>query len=144
MIKIKLAVIIISTFLWIGFVCAISFMEAWLKFRARGVTVPIGLSIGKLIFGVLNKMEWLFATIIFIGLLIGENQIKTWHVAPLGIAAALLSVQTVWLLPALDKMADAYIKRGNLQVSSLHRYFVVAEVIKVIALIFFGIGYLKY
>lgn len=28
-----------AVFLWISFVCAISFMEAWLKFRAPGITV---------------------------------------------------------------------------------------------------------
>ena len=37
-------------YLWIGFVCAISFMEAWLKFRAPGVNLQIGLGIGRLNF----------------------------------------------------------------------------------------------
>jgi len=41
--------------LWLGFVLSISFMEAWLKFQAEGVTQVIGLSIGRLVFGVLNK-----------------------------------------------------------------------------------------
>jgi len=58
-------------FLWAGFVCAISFMEAWLKFRAPGVTLPIGLGIGKLIFAALNKVEWVFGIVIFIMLLKG-------------------------------------------------------------------------
>lgn len=40
---------------WIGFVCAISFLEAWLQFQTPGVTLPIGLGIGKLVFGALNK-----------------------------------------------------------------------------------------
>ena len=31
---------LMSIFLWIGFVCAISFLEAWLKFRAPGVSFP--------------------------------------------------------------------------------------------------------
>ena len=35
------------SFIWLGFVGAISFMEAWLKFCAPGVTRPIGLGIGK-------------------------------------------------------------------------------------------------
>ena len=47
-------------FLWIGFVGAISFMEAWLKFKAPGVTMPIGLGIGKLVFNALNKMAQMF------------------------------------------------------------------------------------
>jgi len=43
-----------------GFVLSISFMEAWLKFQAEGVTQAIGLSIGRLVFGALNKVEWFF------------------------------------------------------------------------------------
>ena len=45
MIRSKYTLAILSTFIWIGFVSAISFMEAWLKFRASGVTLPIGLGI---------------------------------------------------------------------------------------------------
>ena len=56
------------TFLWIGFVCAISFMEAWLKFQAPEVTLSIGLGIGRLVFQTLNKIEWVFAIGIIITL----------------------------------------------------------------------------
>jgi hypothetical protein len=35
------------TFVWLGMVLAISFLEAPLKFRAPGVTLPIGLAIGR-------------------------------------------------------------------------------------------------
>lgn len=38
------------TFVWLGMVLAISFLEAPLKFRAPGVTLPIGLGIGRLVF----------------------------------------------------------------------------------------------
>ena len=34
------------TFTWLGMVLAISFLEAPLKFRAPGITVPLGLLIG--------------------------------------------------------------------------------------------------
>jgi len=50
MTTVKMPVAAICTFVWIGFVCAISFMEAWLKFRAPGITVPLGLGIGRLVF----------------------------------------------------------------------------------------------
>ena len=38
------------TFVWLGTVLGISFLEAPLKFRAPGVTLPIGLGIGRLVF----------------------------------------------------------------------------------------------
>ena len=51
------AVAVALTFLWLGMVLAISFVEAPLKFRAPGVTLPIGLGIGRLVFRALNAVE---------------------------------------------------------------------------------------
>ena len=36
---------------------AVSFLEAPLKFRAPGVTLPIGLAVGRLVFRALNRAE---------------------------------------------------------------------------------------
>lgn len=57
MMIIKFPISIIAVFLWLGFVFAISFMEAWIKFRAPGMTLQIGLGIGRLVFNALNKIE---------------------------------------------------------------------------------------
>lgn len=48
---VKYPVAIAAVFIWIGFVGVISFMEAWLKFRAPGITLSLGLGIGRLVFG---------------------------------------------------------------------------------------------
>jgi len=42
---------------WIGFVCAISFFESWIKFRAPGITLAVGLRVGKKVFNALNRVE---------------------------------------------------------------------------------------
>lgn len=60
-VPIKYPVALAAVFVWLGFVCAISFMEAWLKFRAPGITLPLGLGIGRLVFAALNKVEWILA-----------------------------------------------------------------------------------
>ncbi|MFW6600376.1 hypothetical protein ACQBAU_12945 [Propionibacteriaceae bacterium Y2011] len=57
------ALTIAATFLWLGMVLAISFIEAPLRFRAPGVTVPIGLGIGRIVFRALNVAELLFAVV---------------------------------------------------------------------------------
>ncbi|MFV0266780.1 MAG: hypothetical protein ACK5HT_06560, partial [Draconibacterium sp.] len=57
---------IAAVFIWIGFVGAISFMEAWLKFRAPGITVALGLGIGRLVFQVLNKIEMVLAVVVIV------------------------------------------------------------------------------
>ena len=48
-------------------VLAVSFLEAPLKFRAPGVTLPIGLGIGRLVFRALNSAEALLAAGILSG-----------------------------------------------------------------------------
>ncbi|WP_200881112.1 hypothetical protein [Cellulophaga sp. E6(2014)] len=52
------------TFIWVGFIGAISFMEAWLKFRAPGIDTALGLGIGQLVFSALNKVEITSAVLI--------------------------------------------------------------------------------
>jgi len=128
--------------IWIGFVGAISFMEAWLKFKAPGVTLPIGLGIGRLVFAALNKMEWVAFLISFISLVQFKARWKSTEMFLL-FAAGILIVQTIWLLPALDARAELYITGTAVPPSNLHFYYVAAEGLKMIALITVAISLLK-
>lgn len=136
MTKFRLA--IVSVFLWIGFVCAISFMEAWLKFSAPGVTIPIGLGIGRLVFSALNKVEWLLAILIIANLFLSKSKLFSWQNSLYFIPIILLLIQTFWLLPALDARAELYIQGQIPPASTLHYYFVGVEIIKVVCLAIFG------
>ena len=60
----SLALATAVTFVWLGMVTAISFLEAPLKFRAPGVTLPIGLGIGRLVFRALNIAELTLAVVL--------------------------------------------------------------------------------
>lgn len=51
------------TFVWLGMVLAISFLEAPLKFRAPDVTRQLGLGIWRRVFRVLNSAEVAFAVV---------------------------------------------------------------------------------
>lgn len=135
----KSPLLVMSIFLWIGFVCAISFMEAWLKFQAPGITLPLGLGIGRLVFEALNKVEWVFALVSIFCLI----KISSYHfkgslllfVIPL----LLLIVQSVWLLPVLDHRAQLHIDGAVVPSSAYHIYYVAAETLKVICLLWFGL-----
>ena len=50
----------VLTTLWMGFVLAISGMEAWMKFRAPFVPKPLLLDVGRTIFPALNSIEKAF------------------------------------------------------------------------------------
>lgn len=139
MMSLKTAPAIVATFLWIGFVSAISFMEAWLKFQAPGITIPLGLGIGRLVFNALNKVEFVLAFIIIIQLVLsksyGINRQSIWFLIPF----VLLISQTFWLLPALDVRADMHIQQQHVPPSNLHIYYVAMEVVKVFCLSLFGL-----
>lgn len=143
MIIVKYPVALIAVFLWIGFVCAISFMEAWLKFRAPGINLALGLGIGRLVFNALNKVEWVFAIAIFINFIAVGASLSNWQKLLFFIPSLLLIVQSVWLLPALDARAELHIQAQQVPPSNLHFYYVGAEILKVLSLIFLGLTFFK-
>jgi len=132
-----------SVFLWIGFLGAISFMEAWLKFQAPGVTVPLGLGIGRLVFGALNMVEWVLALAVLANLIFAKGGVFSLTNTLYFIPLFLLALQTVWLLPALDVRAELHIQGHEPGTSNLPFYYVGMEVVKVVCLLIFGIKLFK-
>lgn len=136
--SIKSPIVVICTFLWIGFVTGISFLEAPLKFQAPDITLALGLGIGRLVFAALNKVEWVLALAIAFSLFRqqgGLGGINRLFLVPL----LVLLVQTLWLLPALDARAELHIQGAVVPDSFLHVYYVLAEVIKIGCLLTFGL-----
>ncbi len=120
------------TFLWLGMVLAISFMEAPLKFRAPGVTVPIGLGIGRLVFRALNGVEAALA------LLLGVIWVLSWpqyngSFFVMGAVVCLL-LQVVAVRPALTRRSDAVLAGEDSPRSRAHHVYVLLELLKVAAL----------
>ena len=126
-------------YLWVGFVSAISFMEAWLKFKAEGVTRLIGLSIGREVFFTLNKVEIVFAMLIGILWLLLVRAKKHRHsLLILGIPMFIVSLQTICLLPILDERAGCIIANKTVAPSYIHMVYVLTEIIKVMSLLWTG------
>ncbi|MEZ4886125.1 MAG: hypothetical protein R3E32_15425 [Chitinophagales bacterium] len=133
--------LIASTFIWCGLLLGISFMEAPLKFQAPNITLELGLGIGQLVFGVLNKMELVLAVLIA-GSLWMIKPSKRINIA-YGIIIAILLVQTFVLLPFLSERI-VMIQNGQMPPQSpMHWYYIVAEVVKLGLLLFGGIAFLK-
>ncbi len=134
---------IAAVFIWIGFVCAISFMEAWLKFRAPGITIPLGLGIGRLVFQALNKVELVLSITIMGSILVSGIGGYKWRYLFFLIPFLILVVQSIWLLPLLDARAEMHIEGQIAPSSNLHFYYGASEVVKVFCLIIFGIKLFK-
>ncbi|MCD9879328.1 hypothetical protein [Streptomyces guryensis] len=134
------AVAVAVTFVWLGMVLAISFLEAPLKFRAPGVTIPIGLGIGRLVFRALNLVEAALAVVIVAAVAVGEPPGRV--VGPVAAAAVLLLAQLLVVRPRLNRRSDRVLSGEDLPRSRDHLYYVALEGAKVAALIALGIGLL--
>jgi hypothetical protein len=125
-----------TTFVWLGMVLAISFLEAPLKFRAPGVTLRIGLGIGRLIFRALNTFELLFAVIVAAALF--THRTTTLLDSALAIAVAALLTQLVLVRPLLSKRTAEVLAGDEGRRSGAHYAYVALELVKVIALVIAG------
>lgn len=125
-------------FVWLGLVLGISFLEAPLKFRAPGVTVRIGLGIGRLVFRALNSVEAVLATVVVTAVAAGGAPLTVTVFT--GIAAGLLAAQLVVVRPRLNRRSDRVLAGEDLPRSRGHLYYVALETVKVAALIGLGIS----
>jgi len=133
--------IIIITFIWVGFVLGISFLEAPLKFTAPDITLALGLGIGRIVFGALNKIEIVFSIFILISFLICKFSFK--HHFLYLLAFFIVFIQSVWLIPILDERAGLIISGQEVEKTSHHVIYIIIELLKVIFLILAGIRFLK-
>ncbi|OBK94461.1 hypothetical protein A5645_16330 [Mycobacterium asiaticum] len=125
------------TFVWLGMVLAISFLEAPLKFRAPNVTLPIGLGIGRLVFRALNTAEVVFALVTGAIALAGPTPMRI--IVALAVAVAMLAVQLVAVRPRLTKRSDQVLAGSDGPRSHAHYVYVALETVKVVALLAAGI-----
>lgn len=132
-------IMIIACFIWAGFMGAISFMESWLKFRAEGVDLISGLRIGRLIFKALNRVEWCFLVILWGGYVLAKPAVLPIQALSYFILTIIMLVQTVWLLPVLDRRAIARINGQKTPRSFLHIWFAGLELVKFVILLDAGI-----
>src|SRR5438067_1809392 len=94
-------------FLWLGMVLGLSFLEAPLKFRAPGITIPLGLGIGRLVFAALNRVEVALLVGITATLVVAPR--PTTAVWTAGLLVAVLTAQLLGVKPALTRRSDRVI-----------------------------------
>lgn len=121
------------TILWIGFLLAISFIEAPLKFRTPSLALPVALEIGYIAFHALNSVEITFAGLIIAAACLGQASRRTILFA-LGVVAILI-IQTILLFTRLDAQTLAIINGLETSPAPYHIVYMGLDVIKLLALI---------
>ncbi|PVX59741.1 hypothetical protein [Rhodococcus globerulus] len=118
---------------WLGMVAAISFLEAPIKFRAPGVSLAIGLGIGRKVFTALNAVELVLALILAASCVVAkpDTPALTFFV----LAALVLVVQVVVIRPRLGKRSDRVLAGEVLPRSKMHLVYIAFELLKVVLLI---------
>ncbi|GAA1553152.1 hypothetical protein GCM10009789_03350 [Kribbella sancticallisti] len=124
-------------FLWLGMVLAISFLEAPLKFRAPGVTIPIGLGIGRIVFRALNRAEIALTLVALVAITVGRPPGSV--VALFAAVVVILAGQLIAVRPRLNRRSDRVLAGENPPRSTVHLYYVALEAAKVLALAALGI-----
>ncbi|AGB22122.1 hypothetical protein Mycsm_01727 [Mycobacterium sp. JS623] len=131
------AVSVAAVFVWLGMVVAISFIETPLKFRARGVTLQIGLGIGRLVFRALNVCELGLAAVIVVCFVIAPP--ATGIAVAAAVAVVGLLAQVLAVRPRLTRRSEAVLAGGEGPRSHAHWVYVGLEVVKVVALLIAGV-----
>lgn len=125
------------TFVWLGMVLAISFLEAPLKFRAPDVTRQIGLGIGRLVFRALNSVEVVFA-VILVAVILAKPP-PTGVIAAVLTALATLAAQLLVVRPFLNWRSAKVLAGLDAPRSRGHYAYVGLEAVKVTALVVAGV-----
>jgi hypothetical protein len=123
-------------FTWLGMVLAISFVETPLRFRAPGITVPLGLGIGRLVFRALAVAELALAVALTVAVVLanGTGVVGAAMWTLIALLWAVLAVQVGVLRSRLDQRARLIVTGENLPRSRLHLAYVALEGIKVVLL----------
>jgi len=128
-----------AVFTWLGMVVAISFLEAPLKFRAPGVTLRIGLGIGRLVFRGLNIAEAILAAVLLVSAAAAAQPPPARVLAAGAAAIALLLIQIAIVRPRLSRRSDRVLAGEDVPRSRAHYAYVALELLKVAALLVTGI-----
>lgn len=118
---------------WIGIIIGLSFIETPLKFQAPGITTPLGLGIGRLIFIALSVAGWMILVILTLIAQARPRESKGgWML--IGAMWIIMAIESFALRPALAARSDVIIAGGDPGESWLHYGYIVAELLLLVTL----------
>ncbi|MBO9701410.1 MAG: hypothetical protein J7604_14470 [Sporocytophaga sp.] len=139
MVTVKYPIVLMSVFLWLGFVFALDFLEIWIEFKPSIVSIPIDSFLSELIYNTMTNLEWFFVLLI-IGTTYYTSIEEVFPLYSLFIIPFLiLSIQTSKVFSYVNNDFVIFIiGRNSYYLNSSICYFAL-EGIKILCLLAFGL-----
>jgi hypothetical protein len=119
---------------WLGLIIAIDLIEAPLKFQAPGITIPLGLGIGRLVFLAMNFTELVIALVLVIALWRGRADRRSWWLAIS--VVAVFAVKFTIIRPLLARHTNEVLAGGE-GGSLTHYFYIGADAVLFVLLVWF-------
>lgn len=136
--RVAYALRLILPAIWIGLIIAIDLIEAPLKFQAPGITIPLGLGIGRLVFLAMNITEILLALVLAITLWRPRADRRTWTL--FGGLATMLAIKVLVIRPFLAQHTNAVLEGTSDGGSITHYFYIAADAVIAVLLVWFVIA----
>ena len=124
---------------WGGLILGLSFIETPLKFLAPGITTPLGLGIGRLVFIALSVAGWVILVLLTVIAPARPRETRTGWLL-IGAMWLIMAVESFIIRPMLAARSDVVIAGGDPGQSWLHYGYIGAELLLVATLAWYLIG----
>ncbi|SDS07215.1 hypothetical protein [Agrococcus carbonis] len=119
--------------IWLGLIIGISLIETPLKFQAPGITVPLGLGIGRLVFAAMNIVEAVLVALLLVAVLASRAPRPERIVAL--VLAVVLAVKALVIRPMMQGTTDAVVAGESAGGSGMHVLYIAADGALIVGLV---------
>ena len=88
-------------YVWLGLVLGVSFLATPVKFRAKSLTRPVALDVGRTTFHAFGKLEWLLSVALVVITVAVRDSLKPLDWFLIALVLVIVVGQTLWLIHGL-------------------------------------------
>lgn len=123
-------------FTWFGLTAGITLLESPARFATGSLTRTAALDLGRVVFGLLNKVE--IAALVATLLIVRISGMSRKFLVECALLTLIVVAQSVWLLPELSARSSLIVAGAEPGPSYVHGAYVIAELLKFAVLLTLG------
>ncbi|GAA1361611.1 hypothetical protein [Brevibacterium luteolum] len=113
--------------IWLGLIIAIDLIEAPLKFQAPGITIPLGLGIGRLVFTAMNIVEGVLAIMLIAAVIMTRQVRPAWTL--LATITGIVLIKVAIVRPLLNARTEAVLNGTGAPGSAVHLVYIALDAV---------------